>query len=532
MELADGCLSIKIPVMIFVEQNNFMNKGHTVRFTQEYKVEVKFHSYKHQVFKRYREFRALRKSLKQNLPANDNFPKKKSFRAKTQKLLEKRKQMLENWLKTTLSENSNMPKVLEFLEIPEPWTQLTQSKTCSLSTSDKCIAQFLRRVQNENKRSRALEKFQKEFFSEKSPVSTLAVNLLLNSLGPLCGTIGVGSKALTTLNKLLRKDFYKYSEVVKGQFLALEINLLRKLSLDLHVTGEFPGTSACKAYNILQILKEHYESDPRVFEYVLCNNQEALTTFKLWEAKEVPLHPSKPKGAFSDWKKFTSNKYPGDLSLSYKSCCGNFLIKKEVEVSCSVESLVELITETELRKQWDVMTFKFEVYHSKDDCKYYQVCLLSDKKEKLEMLLKCKVTTQKGHAFIEFSEVETSDTNYIMETEEYTRVNCKSSIYEIRELGVSTRRCSSNTQDSETADLETLSEDTVCKLTCTHDISPSLAKFICGEFSEETSRFRDAFLNLKQLAEGGCASSLLGCPNSIYESLERKSLRFRRNECT
>jgi len=63
MEIDDGCLSLKVPVIRRKTSRNILPGSFSVSYIQEYLIVVTFHSYKHQVFRRYREFRSFRESV-------------------------------------------------------------------------------------------------------------------------------------------------------------------------------------------------------------------------------------------------------------------------------------------------------------------------------------------------------------------------------------------------------------------------------------------------------------------------------------
>ena len=432
---------------------------------------------------------------------------------------------------------------MEFLDIPDSFKQLVLNRVsearCQLNDPELCVAEFIRRInQSEHKRSKALEYFGERFFASKKPISSQAAHLLIRNLVPLCGYMSIGSKALTVLDKLLRTDYYRHSESMRSQFLSLELKALKDSFLDLHVTGNFPGSSASKAFRILKMIKEYYESSDSLLHFILNNNTEAIQTFYSWEVSEPLVKPPEAKEVIKEWKSLNTELYEGDLKFYYRYEGERFLMKREICIAAPVKAIFDLILNPSLRMTWDKFNQEVLKLHEEENKSYYWFGFLSDKNEKLDMALKCVTNIFPHYASIHFFSV---DSPRIPRREGYKRMNCNNFLYEIRALGVETRRSSSDTDiDSNSSDDSPRSSssdfrkqksesDFLCKLSITQDIEPELAKKICGEFSEETTRIKKSLSVLKEVAEKGltdCAESKNY--NSLYESLQRKSLKFRR----
>ena len=215
-------------------------------------------------------------------------------------------------------------------------------------------------------------------------------------------------------------------------------------------------------------------------------------------------------------------------------------LKKELDKANSVANIAESDSKQLHNKieQLKISLEQAKKLHEEENKSYYWFGFLSDKNEKLDMALKCVTNIFPHYASIHFFSV---DSPRIPRREGYKRMNCNNFLYEIRALGVETRRSSSDTDiDSNSSDDSPRSSssdfrkqksesDFLCKLSVTQDIEPELAKKICGEFSEETTRIKKSLSVLKEVAEKGltdCAESKNY--NSLYESLQRKSLKFRR----
>lgn len=236
--------------------------------------------------------RRIPKEARSSLPS---FPKKKFLGSKDSDFIEKRRHLLEHWMNACLQSKSLISCVLDFLEIPSQVAMVLLSSpggNCKLSRSERCISDFIRRLnQADNTRSKALRKLGSEFFKFSEELLNDRISyLFLSTLMPLCGFEGVGATALFILNRLLNGDTYRHYRQMRRTMLAMDIKVLRNMSLDLHLLKSFQGDSPEVAYGIIQLIKEHYDRQEmgHMLRYVLSDNPEAISLFGNWGQEEYP----------------------------------------------------------------------------------------------------------------------------------------------------------------------------------------------------------------------------------------------------
>lgn len=210
------------------------------------------------------------------------FPKKKLLGKKIG-FLESRRQNLEIWLNSAINTIPTLSSIVQFLEIPDSFKSYIYQRTaethCRLSNLDLCVANFIRRLdQSDHKKLNALEKFDRDFFNTKQDISLATAMILLTRLVPLCGLVGVASKALDILCKLSSSTTFRYYQIVIDSLVRMSLDVLRDMKLNLHLTRAFQGDSPELAYHVCLIIKEQLliKGDSHLLNYILNDDKEAI----------------------------------------------------------------------------------------------------------------------------------------------------------------------------------------------------------------------------------------------------------------
>ncbi|CAG9332967.1 unnamed protein product [Blepharisma stoltei] len=532
MEIFDGCIYVEIPYAKLTNPNQVFARAYT-----EYEVSVGFHTLKYKLFKRYSQFRLLYKELKhefifadcyKNLP---EFPKKQIFGKKLKATITKRRQNLEKWLNSALQITQFLPHMQNFLEIPEMYQPLvhdfTQSHQCSLSDLDLAVASFIKRLsKSEKKRGKAIERLENEFFNARPDISERTASILLSRLIPLCGIPGVGAKAFDILSKLTSCDMFRYYSLIIDVMMKIDIDLLREMKLNLHLTGKF---LAEQAFHLCKIIEEQLtlKSSSNLLIYILNNDNEALEAYRSWTRPLLFIKNSQENNPQNteNWKKLNTQHYSGGLNIKYRKISHLFEMSLEIEIEASIATLVEIITEPALRKKWDSLLLEYDVIENiSENESLVSIVFLSDKNEKMDLALSCIINIQENYASVEYASVETPK---VPINPQFPRVHCSGSKYEIYDMRNKPEEAQS---DGALSDIQgeriSGSNEFRSKIVYKTILMPDMTKFLCSEFVEETNFIKSSWKNLKELAESNDFNSFHRTPrakkNTIIEALEHK----------
>ena len=249
-----------------------------------------FHSLKYKEFRRYSQFRELRKKVSLNqihLLINNSLPNfpKKAFIAKN-KLPKERMHMLEQWLRTVMKHPECHELVLSFFSVPtQVVKQVCDNQFCKWNQREMAVASLVKNTKKVEKHgNRALKQFDKEFFKYDHCISQLPTNILLKTLVPLCGDPSVACFAIEILYKLLRIESYRFSDSIQ-QILFNNIELLREMSIEKHILNTFQYQTGVQGYEIAKMIKEYFDRNGtgQYFKYFLNLNEEAIELFGIKE---------------------------------------------------------------------------------------------------------------------------------------------------------------------------------------------------------------------------------------------------------
>lgn len=522
MELDDGCVSIKIPIACKRTVKQLISTSYFVGLTQEYQIKLTFHTQKIVVFRRYCEFRQLKSSLsKDTLSELPPFPKKKLL-GKNRYFIENRRILLEHWMRCSLDLPEIPRQVLQFLEVPEPLLSkvaLSRKHGCKLSNAQFCLAEFLRRLtQSEYTKSKALGRFDSEFFNNQNALSIEEYWYLLKKLIELCGLVAVGAKALHVLHSLISRQKYRHFEKVLHEFFRLDTACYKQMDLELHLLSEYPGDSATAAYEILQLLKPHLE-DNEMLHYIMSDNQEAIRLFTNWENQSVRWKSTSPECA-DEWQ-IMFPKDSGPFAAKYKLEAQEIVMKFEMTIEAPLERIRDLIRVPKLRKRWDYFLIDYCTLDDISDC-FTVNAILPSKLSPIELRLTCKTVPDPTYTTIQYKSDPSSA----------ERIEC---LYELRSLGAKYRRRSSTTEELSHDSLESgvyestsfsPEPESLTQLTYTNIVSKELAKKSFGsELLSESTCMKSGWLTLKDIAENNKVFApriYKSKSNMMLDALERK----------
>lgn len=337
----------------------FFRSKYTVSFTQEY--EIQFARIgcpvAQSVFRRYRQFHHLHRDLQGVEGLQEaRFPQKQTLNNLKTEVVLKRRLELELWLRTVAALQACHRPLYEFLGLPgsQPLDPHTHS------FGENFLTLTLHRLISEpHMKLATLEFFDRRFFPRAGSLHPDFILVFLHFLLPLISDDHAGAQALCVLHSLVsRKKFKGAGEVVRTVPLLTKEDI-KKARFETHILERyFRGTreSACEVFKVMY---EECISQGRelVLELVLSIqlnlNSEAFAVFEGWYSAQLEEAQS-VQSAVSETPWGCKVSPDGDVKLRYRAI--GKVVESEVSITvyASLERIVQIILQPDLRCLWDL----------------------------------------------------------------------------------------------------------------------------------------------------------------------------------
>lgn len=499
MEFIDGCIRLSIKQLHITQPSNILSKSFTVIKIQNYEVSLKFHSKQFTRFLRYRQFFSLNSKIPKSVHLPP-FPKKSLFESSA-KLRDSRKLLLEKWLQGLLLYPDTKIMLLGFLSIPAPIIfSVKNSEKCELSYLDKIVANFVRKIGIvEKSRVKILKEFSEKFFEcQDFCVNEGVFKCFFEHFSPLCGMEDTANEAIDILFKMLRVDFYLFSDVVKKLFLR-NIKWVKMIKLDKHILNGFNNSTRVQGFYIIKLVRE-YMGEKVILEEVLINCEEALNVYynNFRHAREKNELKQGLNEDNYKWSWLSTQKFCETLKIGIRRVEKWVEIKAKLFIDVDYQILTQYIWNLNKRKAWDQYLKDYKLLDVCNNRCQVQYFINSGKNSSVSLVLDSSKVEKHEQIQIKFQSLHQDQ-----------KFSCHNSFYKIKHIQSKKSVSSSSTEDFESNDLESQSPNLKLfpqtknrsKLFFSLKITPDLAKIFVSDLSEETSILKSSLSCLKKLAE-------------------------------
>jgi hypothetical protein len=494
MEFVDTCLTISIKRFRKISSTTLFSKSFTVTSTQEYELTLNFHSLKIKKFTRYSHLLEFKSTLPETLQLPP-FPKK-ALISKSCKLAESRQGPLEAWLRALILNKAALSSLLEFLKIPESIIfSVKKSTGCLLTSSDKIVASFIKKLGKISKTGKKLIKdFDNRFF-ENSEVclSPSVLSSFFSYFFPLCSNFSVACEAIEVLFKMLRIECYRFADFVKEQ-LVDSLEILKEVQLEKHILNEFGQQTGIQGYFIAGVVKDLLDRKglEQRFQEILNFRNDAFEMFqRKVEGKGCGGERKSFMSKSQEWNSLCTDNYSAGLKIAFRK--KEFIeVRAEVLIASKVQTVEKFFCDRDKRKAWDMLLDDFVVVRRERNESLVKCYLRKDKKTLFDLNLKIITTKTPEKTVFSFESNQ-------------GEVSLHESFYEISQIEEISRVSSSSTDDQEVniqAEASRLKScEVLSKVVLQLKMSTSLARYFVSDLSEETSLLKDSLNNLRHLCE-------------------------------
>lgn len=531
----DQLVDVSIPRTHTQKKKGIFHNLYTVIFSQVYEVKVILDdSYEYFLLKRYKEFRKLHDDIKGTLGENYIFPKfpGRTMNSMNPAVISKRKSGLEKWLHAALSFKEVEEYVKAFLQINFEAIEPVNSAQ-KLNEDEKMIKDFSGNI-NSNSHSRMglLDTFEKKYFSKRRIVRDKQVELLLNTLLPLCGDDYTGSKSLHVLYKFCTSDHNRDFELVTKELTKIPISMLRQMKLDEYLLKKRFCDSQIQAFHILNILKATFDSSAiiEIVKFIQLNNDaEAHDVYLKWDSQGlITKRPTETISSSSDWRIISLGDIDDDFQITFRFINKQLQFHAIFTLESDFSTIVDLLTQPESRKKWDLKLVDIEKIPLHNDDLGLKMLYMQDR-TLYEFHNTVNVTRSifhtivnfrsKGHSHIKSKGILGKMTSSY-KLENLSQPDC-SFIYPFKEKDMKRNSSSGDILQEELekklASIKMTWKATFCELS---------KKMFVSDCLEETDSLKHTMNRFIHLAESRPSQKVEKSPaNTILEACERKKLR-------